>query len=75
MAICDGPCGSETEMVFAHVVREDRGILELIDSDYTFVNARLAKLYGITGVTGDEMRKVRCPRTALAAACWLTRAF
>ena len=53
---------SETEMAFAHVVREDRPILELIDSDYTFLDERLAKLYGITGVTGAKMRKVALPK-------------
>ena len=41
----------ETEMVFAHIVREDRSVLELIDSDYTFLNAKLAELYGIKDVT------------------------
>ena len=49
-------------MAFAHVVREDRPILELIDSDYTFVDERLAKLYGIMGVTGARMRKVTLPK-------------
>ena len=50
----------ETEMFFAHVLREDRSVLELIDSDYTFLNERLAKHYGITNlnVTGNEMRRV-----------------
>ncbi len=52
----------ETEMVFAHVAHEDRGVLDLIDSDYTFVNAKLAELYGIKGVTGNEMRKVALPK-------------
>ncbi|HVS34760.1 MAG TPA: DUF1592 domain-containing protein [Gemmataceae bacterium] len=48
----------ETETYFEYVMREDRSILEFIDSDYTFVNERLAKHYGIDGVTGDEFRKV-----------------
>ena len=54
---------SETEMYFAHIVREDRSILELVDSDYTFLNERLAKHYGMTNlvVTGKEMRKVKLP--------------
>ncbi|HYO23354.1 MAG TPA: DUF1592 domain-containing protein, partial [Lacipirellulaceae bacterium] len=51
----------ETEMAFAHVVREDRSLVELIDADYTFLNARLAKHYGIEGVEGDKMRKVQLP--------------
>ncbi len=45
-------------MFFEHVVREDRSVLELLAADYTFVNERLAKHYGIAGVTGDEYRKV-----------------
>ena len=56
-----GRCGSETEMAFEYVAREDRSILEWIDSDYTFVNARLAKHYGIPGVEGSEIRKVTLP--------------
>ncbi len=42
----------ETEAYFGYILREDRPILELIDSDYAFVNAPLAKLYGIPGVDG-----------------------
>ncbi len=49
---------NETELYFENVVREDRSILDFIDSDYTFVNERLAKHYGIEGVKGDEFRKV-----------------
>lgn len=51
----------ETEMLFAHVLHEDRGLLELIECDYTFLNERLAKHYGIEGVEGGEMRLVRLP--------------
>ncbi|HWY74233.1 MAG TPA: DUF1592 domain-containing protein [Verrucomicrobiae bacterium] len=53
----------ETEMYFANIVREDRSVLELIDSDYTFLNERLARHYGLTNlnVSGDEMRKVTLP--------------
>jgi hypothetical protein len=54
----------ETEMCFAYVLREDRSVLELIDSDYTFLNERLAKHYGLTNlnVTGGEMRRVGLPK-------------
>ena len=45
----------ETEMVFAHVLREDRSVLEFLDSDYTFVNEDLAKHYGIQGVQGKRV--------------------
>jgi mono/diheme cytochrome c family protein len=48
----------ETEMLFAYILREDRSLLELLDADYTFVDERLAKHYGITGVYGSRFRKV-----------------
>ena len=51
----------ETEMAFEYVVREDRSLLELIDADYTFLNEKLAKHYGIDKVTGEQMRKVILP--------------
>jgi hypothetical protein len=51
----------ETELTFAHVLREDRPLTELIDADYTFLNEELAKHYGIEGVRGREMRKVQLP--------------
>jgi hypothetical protein len=51
----------ETEKTFDHVLRKDRALVELIDSDYTFLNERLAKHYGITNVVGDEMRLVTLP--------------
>ena len=51
----------ETESVFDYIVREDRSLLELLDSDYTFVNERLARHYGITNVVGSEMRRVTLP--------------
>ena len=51
----------ETEKYFDYVVRENRNVLELIDSNYTFVNETLAKHYGIDGVKGDEMRRVELP--------------
>jgi hypothetical protein len=52
---------SETEMYFEHIIREDRSVLELIDSDYTFLNDRLATHYGVPDVTGDHMRLVKLP--------------
>ena len=51
----------ETEMHFAHIVHEDRSLLELIECDYAFLNERLAKHYGIEGVQGGEMRLVHLP--------------
>ena len=51
----------ETEMVFEHVLRDNRPLVELLDSDDTFLNERLAKYYGIEGVKGQEMRLVKLP--------------
>jgi hypothetical protein len=51
----------ETEMSFDYILRNDRSLLELIDSDYTFLNERLARFYGIEGVTGQAMRRVTLP--------------
>ena len=51
----------ETAMFFEYVMREDRSVLEFIDCDYTFVNDRLAKHYGLPEVSGAQMRKVQLP--------------
>jgi hypothetical protein len=51
----------ETEMLFNHLVDENRDMLELFTADYTFANARLAAHYGIRGVAGDDMRMVQYP--------------
>jgi hypothetical protein len=48
----------ETELLFAHVLREGRPVHELVDAQYTFVNERLARHYGIEGVYGARFRKV-----------------
>jgi len=53
----------ETEMVFSTIMHEDRSVSELIESDYTFLNEKLATVYGLTnlGVTGTQMRRVTLP--------------
>jgi hypothetical protein len=48
----------ETELFFASIVREDRSVLDLIRADYTFLNERLAKHYGIPHVYGSRFRRV-----------------
>lgn len=48
----------EVAGLFETVIREDRDVFELLNADYTFLNERLAKHYGIEGVIGDKMRKV-----------------
>ena len=48
----------ETELLFTNIMKENRSILELLSADYSFVDERLAKHYGIDGITGDEFKKV-----------------
>jgi hypothetical protein len=48
----------ETELLFANVMREDRSVLELLTADYTFVDERLAKHYGIPNILGNRFRRV-----------------
>jgi hypothetical protein len=54
----------ETEMLFESVLREDRSVLDLLNADYTFVNERLARQYGVAGVYGPDFRRVPVPNDA-----------
>jgi hypothetical protein len=49
---------TETELFFGSIVREDRSALTLLNADYTFVNERLARHYGIPNVYGPRFRRV-----------------
>jgi len=51
----------ETELFFANLVQENRSLLDLYRADYTFVNERLARHYGIPGVAGRQFRRVAYP--------------
>jgi hypothetical protein len=51
----------ESELFFESIVREDRNILDLLTADYTFVNERLARHYGIANVYGSRFRRVTLP--------------
>jgi len=51
----------ETELFVGSTIREDRGVATLLDADYTFVNERLARHYGIPGVYGSRFRRVALP--------------
>jgi Protein of unknown function (DUF1592)/Protein of unknown function (DUF1588)/Protein of unknown function (DUF1585)/Protein of unknown function (DUF1595)/Protein of unknown function (DUF1587) len=51
----------ETELFFNSLVREDRNILDLLTADYTFVNERTAKVYGIPNIVGENFRRVSVP--------------
>ena len=48
----------ETELFLENIVRNDGSVLDLLDANYTFLNERLARFYGIPGVTGPEFRRV-----------------
>ena len=51
----------ETELLFSHIATEDRPVSELLTADYTFVNERLARHYGIPGITGSAFQMVQYP--------------
>jgi len=52
---------AETELLFTHLLTDNRSALELLTADYTFLNEQLASFYGIPDVKGTEMRKVTLP--------------
>jgi len=53
----------ETDHFVAHIVQEDRSVLEFLDADYTFVNERLARHYGIPNIRGEHMQRVSLTAT------------
>ncbi|WP_158633602.1 DUF1592 domain-containing protein [Tautonia sociabilis] len=52
---------TETELFFTAIVRENRSLIDLLDAEDTFLNERLARHYGIEGVSGAEFRRVSLP--------------
>ena len=48
----------ETGLFFSYIMHQDRSVLDFLTADYTFVNGRLAKFYGISGVEGEDFQKV-----------------
>ena len=54
----------ETQLLFLDMVQEDRGLLHLLNADYTWLNAELAAHYGISNIRGDYMRKVTLPASS-----------
>jgi hypothetical protein len=54
----------ETTMLFDSIMREDRSAMDLLNADYTFVNERLARHYGIPNVYGSQFRRVKVPNEA-----------
>jgi len=51
----------ETELFVSSIVREDRSVLDLLSADYTFVNERVARHYGLNGIKGAHFRRVQYP--------------
>ena len=51
----------ETELFFGSIIHEDRSVIDLLDADYTFVNERLAKHYGVPNVYGSQFRRISWP--------------
>ena len=51
----------ETELFVGSTLREDRSVVDLLNADYTFVNERLARHYGISGIYGSRFRRVNLP--------------
>ena len=51
----------ETELLFENIIRKDRSVLDLLNADYTFVNERLARHYGIPNVLGSRFRRIAVP--------------
>jgi mono/diheme cytochrome c family protein len=54
----------ETELFFDSIVREDRSVMDLLNADYTFVNERLARHYGMPNIYGSRFRRVQVPNEA-----------
>ena len=60
----------ETELFVDSIIREDRSVTELLTADYAFVNARLARHYGIPNVYGSHFRRVTCGKARRGAGPW-----
>jgi hypothetical protein len=54
----------ETELFFNSIMREDRSVMDLLNADYTFVNERLARHYGMPNIYGSRFRRVQVPNEA-----------
>jgi hypothetical protein len=57
---------TETELFFQRIIRDDRSVLDFLNANYSFVNERLARHYGIKGVKGDEFKRVSLRGTGRA---------
>jgi hypothetical protein len=75
----DGPMRDamrrEPEMLFSEIIREDRNVAELLDTDHTYLNEALARLYKINGIKGAQMRRVDLPADSPRGGILTTGAF
>jgi len=53
---------TEAELFFSSIVQDDRNVVDLITADYTFLNERLARHYGMTNILGEDFRRVTLPQ-------------
>ena len=58
---CAGVRARDGAVLRAVIIRENRSVLDLLDADYTFLNERLARHYGIPGVYGERFQRVSLP--------------
>ena len=66
----------ETALFFDSIIRENRSVLDLLDADYTFLNERLARHYGIPGVYGERLPAgVAAGRQRAPRDCWVRARF
>src|SRR5439155_12947859 len=59
----------EANLFFDEVLKNDLGLTNFVASDFSMLNERLAKHYGVPDVVGQGFRKVKLPRTAIVAVC------
>ncbi len=64
----------ETQLFFGEIMRANLSVLDFLDADFTYVNERLARHYGMEGVTGEEFRRVSVPKDARGGGGILTQA-
>ena len=64
----------ETELFLESQIREDRGVVDLLTANYTFLNERLARHYGIADVYGSQFRRVDVRRRRRGTGCSATAA-
>ena len=65
----------ETRLFFTDLLQQNGSILNLLDSDYSFLNGTLAQHYGVEGLTGKNSGKSDSNQNTITVACWDGEAF